>query len=333
MSEIAIAVETEDLTKEFNGLTALNKVSLEVKKGELFGLLGPNGAGKTTFLNILSTMIKPSSGRATVNSFDVERNPDLVRESIGMVFQDTSLDERLTGRENLDLHGRLYGLGRQIRRERIQEVLHLVELEERADALVKTYSGGMMRRLEIARGLMHAPKVLFLDEPTLGLDPQTRRKIWDYIRRLNREQEVSMILTTHYMDEADALCDRVAIIDKGKVVALDTPENLKNQIGGDIITLHMDNKIEVAAKLFEDEEYIEKVGILNGTLNLTVDNGEHAIPKILEKASHHNIEIESVSLRKPTLEDVFLHHTGRAIREQTADEMDRIRGRLIRRRR
>ncbi len=328
-----ISVQTDNIIREFNGIKALDGVSLEVGNGELFGLLGPNGAGKTTFLNILSTMIKPTSGRASVNGFDVMRNPVQVRESIGMVFQDTSLDERLTGWENLDLHGRLYGLTKEARSERIEEVVKLVELEDRVTSLVRTYSGGMMRRLEIARGLMHAPRVLFLDEPTLGLDPQTRRKIWDYIRSLNKDKGVTMILTTHYMDEADMLCDRVAIIDRGRIVALDTPENLKNQIGGDIITLHVNSEIERAAKFFEGAEYVEKAGVLNGALNLTVKNGEHAIPKILDSATRHGIEIESVSLRKPTLEDVFLHHTGRAIRQETVDGMDQIRGIFMRRRR
>ncbi|MEA1904673.1 MAG: ATP-binding cassette domain-containing protein, partial [Candidatus Hadarchaeota archaeon] len=234
------AIQTKDLTKEFDGLVAVNHVSLSIERGELFGLLGPNGAGKTTLVHMLCTILPPSDGKAKVWGHGVRNDPGSVRASIGMVFQDPSLDERLTGRENLDFHARMYGMSRGERERRADELLELVGLKNRADTLVNTYSGGMRRRLEMARGLMHHPKVLFLDEPTLGLDPQTRRAIWDYIKTLNQKEGVTTVLTTHYMDEADYLCDRVGIIDYGKIIALDKPSRLKNRMKGDIISLEVD---------------------------------------------------------------------------------------------
>lgn len=224
------AIKIENLTKKFGNFLAVGGISLEIKEGELFGLLGPNGAGKTTTISMLSTLLKPTSGSAKICGFDAAEEKDMVRRSIGIVFQDPSLDDELSGRENMDLHGRLYGISKEIREERIEELLNLVELKEKADNIVKSYSGGMKRRLEIARGLMHRPKVLFLDEPTIGLDPQTRRKIWNYIKDLNKKENITLVLTTHYMDEADILCDKIAIIDNGKIAALDTPENLKKTI-------------------------------------------------------------------------------------------------------
>ncbi len=211
------AVTVEGLTKKFGDFTAVNNLSFNIKKGEVFGLLGPNGAGKTTTMSMLSTMLKPSSGKASVNGYDILKNEDDVRRSIGIVFQDQSLDEELTAYENMDFHGRLYRIPKDIRQKKIMELLKLVELDEKKDNIVKTYSGGMRRRLEIARGLLHEPKVLFLDEPTLGLDPQTRNLLWDYIDKLNKEKGISIILTTHYMEEADKLCHRIAIIDRGEI--------------------------------------------------------------------------------------------------------------------
>ncbi|MCW4034211.1 MAG: ATP-binding cassette domain-containing protein, partial [Candidatus Bathyarchaeota archaeon] len=226
-------IEVKCLTKIYDGtVKAVDNISFEVKKGEILGFLGPNGAGKTTTLNMLSTLLRPNSGTATINGYDIQTEPDSVRRSIGYVFQDPTLDIELTGRENLDFHGRLYGLDRNTRQQRIKEVLDLVQLSDRADNYVKTYSGGMKRRLEIARGLLHHPEVLFLDEPTLGLDPQTRRSIWEHILNLNQEKEVTVILTTHYTEEADYLCNRILIIDFGKVVVLDTPDNLKARLQG-----------------------------------------------------------------------------------------------------
>ena len=321
-------IETEGLTKVFGDLVAVDHVSISVEKGELFGLLGPNGAGKTTLISMLSTTLPPTSGVARVYGFDVLREPSSVRASIGVVFQEHSLDDRLTARENLDFHGRLYGMEKTLRRKRMDEVLELVELSDRANDLVKTHSGGMMRRLEIARGLMHHPKVLFLDEPTLGLDPQTRVHIWDYIKKLN-EEGVTMILTTHYMDEADHLCDRIAIIDHGNIVALDTPENLKAKIRGDIISLEVSDghQMESLKQSMIKEGFVEDVSLRNNTLRLTVQDGERSIPPILSIAAQSGIKIQSVSLRKPTLDDVFIYHTGRAIREESASPMDRIKRR------
>ncbi len=235
------AIKTHELTKKFKGLTAVDKLNIEIEKGELFGMLGPNGAGKTTTLKMLATLIRPTSGTAEVWGYNIQTQKDEVRSNIGMVFQDPSLDIRLTGEENLDFHARMYGLPKQKRKERINEVLDLVELTEHAKSLVINYSGGMKRRLEIARGLMHFPHVLFLDEPTLGLDVQTRRRIWDYIRRMAREEEVTIILTTHYLEEADYLCSRIAIMDFGKIVALDNSKNLKDSVGSDVISLQLDD--------------------------------------------------------------------------------------------
>lgn len=223
-------IETDKLTKSFGELVAVDSLDLKVKKGEIFGLLGPNGAGKTTTISMLSTILPSSGGKATVAGYDIDKERKAVRASIGIVFQNHSLDEELTGYENLDFHGRLYGMSKDERWERIMELLELVDLKEKKDLQVKNYSGGMKRRLEIARGLLHRPEVLFLDEPTLGLDPQTRRYIWEYIRDMNKNDGVTILLTTHYMEEADALCDRVAIIDHGKKIAVDPPKKLKSKM-------------------------------------------------------------------------------------------------------
>ena len=263
-------IEVKELTKIFDGnVKAVDGISFNVKKGEILGFLGPNGAGKTTTLNMLSTLLQPTGGTATVNGHDILTEPDAVRRSIGYVFQDTTLDIELTGRENLDFHGRLYGLERNTRHQRIKEVLELVQLTDRADNFVKTYSGGMKRRLEIARGLLHHPQVLFLDEPTLGLDPQTRRSIWEHILCLNQEKEVTIILTTHYTEEADYLCKRILIIDFGKVVVLDTPDNLKARLEGDIVTLLFKDPvaIEIFRPLLKNKEWIHKINVVTSGNN------------------------------------------------------------------
>ena len=302
-------IEILGLTKSFGRLVAVDHINLSVREGEIFGLLGPNGAGKTTTLSMLATLIKPTEGTAKVDNHDILREPAAVRRSIGIVFQDPSSDDILTGRENLYLHALMYGVDNSIRRQRIGEVLRLVDLEDRADGLVKTYSGGMRRRLELARGLLHKPKILFLDEPTLGLDPQTREHIWQYIRRLVDQEGVTVILTTHYMDEAEHLCDRVAIIDDGKTVALDTPEQLKQIIGGDIIRLRIRNpKLGPIKEL----EYVLKVEQTAGFVLLTVKNSSEHLQEILRLIG----DAESVELRTPTLNDVFLHYTGHEIREE-----------------
>ena len=315
------AIKIKNLTKKFGDFTAVDSINLEIKEGELFGLLGPNGAGKSTTLNMLATMMIPTSGNAIINDIEIA-SQDKVRRSIGIVFQDSSLDDELTGRENLEFHGRMYHMEKNLRESRIEEVLKLVGLQEKAKFQIKTYSGGMKRRLEIARGLMHHPKILFLDEPTLGLDPQTRRGIWEYIQKLNKDEALTIILTTHYMEEADFLCDRIAIIDNGKIIALDTPENMKNFLGGDVIQIETKDLENLDNILHFD--WIKEKKKFDGYLNVTVADGGSAIPAILKASSDSGIKIDSVHMIRPSLEDVFIHLTGRSIREQEADESDKV---------
>lgn len=305
-------IETKNLSKKYRGLTAVDNLNLAINEGEIFGLLGPNGAGKTTTLMMLTTLVKPTSGTAIVNGFDIVKQPDKVRGSIGMVFQDPSSDDTLTGYENLKLHGMLYNIPKAEREKRIKEVLRLVELTDRKDELVKNYSGGMRRRLELGRGLMHYPKVLFLDEPTLGLDPQTRDHLWRYIKELARQMHISVIITTHYMEEADQLCNRVAIIDAGKIVALDAPAKLKEVIGGDVVTIKIkEPKMEEIKKL----SFVSKFNIKNDIVSLTVANANEHLAEILQLIG----KVDSVEVHTPTLSDVFLHYTGREIREDTPE--------------
>ena len=307
-------IETFDLTKKFNSLTAVDHVSFSVKEGEIFGFLGPNGAGKTTTIKMLTTLLNPTEGTAKVCGFDIIKNRNEVRQSIGVVFQEPALDTELTGKENLDFHARMYGLDRERRVSRIEEVLRIVDLQDKKDVLVKYYSGGMKRRLEIARGLMHFPRVLFLDEPTLGLDAQTRRAIWEYIKKMNKEEKTTIFLTTHYMDEADFLCDRVAIIDHGRIIILDTIPKLKNAIGNDVITLSCSQLTKLKKRL-EEEDWIKNIKQHDSSLTLGVERGEEKIPLIVEMAQKLDIRIKSISVRKPTLDDVFLHFTGRRMRD------------------
>jgi ABC-2 type transport system ATP-binding protein len=308
-------IKTERLRKVFGDFTAVDDISFEVYKGEVFGILGPNGAGKTTLIKMLSTLLHPTSGRAFVAGFNISERPGDVRKNIGMVFQEPTLDIELTARENLDFHARLYGMDRRKREERIKEVLEIVDLGEKADELVKKFSGGMQRRLEIARGLMHSPKVLFLDEPTLGLDAQTRRKIWEYINQLKEKRETTIILTTHYIEEAESLCDRVAIIDHGRIIAIDTPGKLKGRVGEDTISLVADN-LERLAKLLEPLDGIRVVKVTENLL-ISVSDGERIIPEIFSIAQENNIKISSINLKKSTLEDVFILMTGRKIRDNS----------------
>jgi len=317
---LEIAVRTVDLTKKFGDLIAVDHVSFEVRRGEIFGFLGPNGAGKTTTIRMLTTLLKPTEGTAEVWGHDIRKERDAVRKSIGIVFQDPSLDDLLTGRENLEFHGRIYGIPKAERNRRIKELLELAQLSERANDLVQTYSGGMRRRLEIARGLMHHPKVLFLDEPTLGLDPQTRRAIWRYVQRMNKDEEVTIFLTTHYMEEADYLCDRIAIIDHGKIVALDTPEKLKSHIGGEIVSLKISERNPRVLKKLSEEEFVQDIKMLGEGLILTVKNGQRAVPRLIEAATQLGVTVEECSIHTPNLEDVFLHYTGRRIREASAEK-------------
>jgi ABC-2 type transport system ATP-binding protein len=323
------AIRVESLTKTFNGFTAVDRISFAVGEGELLGLLGPNGAGKTTTINMLSTLLRPTSGSATVAGFDVARDRDSVRKSIGVVFQEPALDGKLTGRENLEFHTMMYGLGKVERRRRIDEVMALVELTDKAATLVEKYSGGMKRRLEIARGLTHRPKVLFLDEPTLGLDAQTRRHIWDYIRKLNTEAGVTIILTTHYMEEADFLCGRVAIMDHGKFVALDTPVRLKDTLGGDVVSLELEGETAAFLDDLGRQDWIKRSRFHEDVLSLTLERGERRIPELVVMAREKGVTVNCVHLRKPSLEDVFLHFTGRTIREQEAGPSERNRAMMI----
>lgn len=316
-------IEIKQLSKHFNGLKAVDNIDLDIKKGEIFGLLGPNGAGKTTTISMLATLLKPTSGEAKLCGHSIVNQKNKVRDCIGIVFQDFSLDLDLTGAENLDFHGRLYNIPTKKRAKRIDEVLKLVELEDKKNKLVKTYSGGMKRRLEIARGLMHNPAILFLDEPTIGLDPQTRRNLWDYIKKFNETQKTTIILTTHYMDEADFLCHRIGIVDHGKIVALDTPTNLKKVLGGDVITLEVD-KPEILKTALEKEK-ITNTKIINKELRIVADNGAMLIPKLIKLAEHNNLEITSVTTKNPSLEDVFIHYTGHQIREEEGNSKDSMR--------
>ena len=315
----APVIELHDLKKYFKEVKAVDGITLAINQGEIFGLLGPNGAGKTTILNILCTLLKPTSGTATVCGHDVRREKDAVRRSIGIVFQDPSLDDQLTAFENLDLHGRLYHIGRQSRKEKMEEILGLVELTDKKSVLVKNFSGGMKRRLEIARGLLHQPRVLFLDEPTLGLDPQTRRHIWEYIRKLNSTTRITIILTTHYMDEADTLCNRVAIIDRGKIAAIDSPAQLKREVGGEVISVKTDDAFH------PEEPWIKTVIRRDGVIHLTVEEADQKLSALMSIAQAQAINIESVTIHKPTLEDVFLHFTGKTIREEESSWAEDIR--------
>ena len=312
-------IEVKNLTKNFGSLVAVNKLNFAVPPGEVFGLLGPNGAGKTTTLSMLCTILKPTIGTAVINGVDVTQHPSHVRRMIGIVFQDPSIDDRLTGRENLEMHANLYGVPSAVGKKRIEEVLELVELKDKADLLMRTYSGGMRRRLEIARGLIHYPKVLFLDEPTIGLDPQTREHIWTYISALSKRESITIILTTHYMEEADKLCERVAIIDYGKVIALDTPKRLKEGLEGDMISVKAEAVNELGEKL-KQLDLVKSLKETDGELKLVVRNGGAMVPRIVEVAAGLGVRIESMSIREPTLEDVFLHFTGREIRAEGGDE-------------
>ena len=307
------AIQVRDLVKHFDEVEAVRGVNFDVAAGEVFGFLGPNGAGKTTTINMLCTLAKPTSGEARVADHDVVTERDDVRRNIGLVFQDPTLDNYLTGKQNLELHAELYGLQKKLVAPRMQQVLEMVGLWERRDSVVGTYSGGMRRRLEIARGMMHSPRVLFLDEPTIGLDPQTRRSIWEYIRELKEREEITIFMTTHYMDEAE-WCDRIAIMDNGEIVALDTPQKLKAEIGKDRIVIQTDNDDAAIAALAEQFGIEAKVA--EGAVIFGVPNGEEFVPKLFAELG---VPILSVSVSRPTLDDVFMSHTGTTIRDAEED--------------
>jgi ABC-2 type transport system ATP-binding protein len=314
------AIQTHQLTKAYGNFKAVDNLEISVERGEIFGLLGPNGAGKTTTVSMLCTILNPTSGTATVNGYDLIRQPNMVRKSIGIVFQDPSIDDRLTARENLVMHANLYGVPASEQKERVNLILNLVELDDRADDLLRTFSGGMRRRLELGRGLIHYPKILFLDEPTVGLDPQTRDHIWKYIKELKEAHDITVVLTTHYMDEADRLSDRIAIMDHGKIVILDTPEKLKATLEGDVVTVKA-NKLDELAHLVSKWLSLKKTKEVEGALEITVPNAKVAMPRIMEIATQNNVYVESLISRAPNLEDVFLHYTGRTIREDTTKEL------------
>lgn len=321
-----ILITIKNLFKQYDNLTVLNDINIEVFDNEVFGLLGPNGAGKTTLIHILATLIKPTAGTATVNGYDIIKNPSEVRSSIGIVFQAPSSDDMLTGYENLKLHSLLYAVPKELREKRISEVLELVGLTNRKDDQVKKYSGGMRRRLEIARGLLHKPTVIFLDEPTLGLDPSSREVMWKYINRLVKDEKITLILTTHYMEEADFLCDRIGIIDKGMIIALDSPTQLKEQLGGEIIEMELANKHvdkEDIDRVLKQCNFVRKVEAKNGKVLIYVDDASHNLPAILKILDKTNsTEVESVELRSPTLNDVFLKFAQRHVTKKQGQDED-----------
>ena len=303
------AIRVEGLEKRFDAVEAVRGVDFEVRSGETFGFLGPNGAGKSTTINMLCTLLRPTAGRAQVAGFDVVSQRDDVRREIGLVFQDVTLDANLTAAQNLRFHGQLYGVPNSELQPRMRQVLELVGLWERRDKDVQTFSGGMKRRLEIARGLLHSPRVLFLDEPTVGLDPQTRASIWEYLERLRREERLTIFLTTHYMDEAEH-CDRIAIMDEGRIVALDTPHALKAAIGTDRVRLVTANDEGAAAAI--GERFGLDAAVKPDGLVLQVADGEAFVPRLLADLG---VAVRSVSVTRPTLDDVFMAYTGRTIRD------------------
>ena len=311
------SIETKSLTKSFGDLKAVDDISFNVENGEIFGFLGPNGAGKSTTMMILTTLLKPTSGQALVSGFDVMTQPKQVRQKIGYVQQETTVDEYLTGRENLLLQARLNHIPKDLINKRIDEILDLIELSDKQNDSVVTYSGGMRKRLDIAGGLLHRPKVLFLDEPTVGLDIQTRRKIWEYIKKIHKEFDMTIFLSTHYMEEADQLCNRIGIIDRGKIQVIDSPQNLKSAMGNEVISLTIENGGTEKAFLSELNkiELINKINQDQNKITLFASKGTEVIPKIFHISSELRIKINSLSLTQPTLDDVFISYTGHEIRD------------------
>jgi ABC-2 type transport system ATP-binding protein len=311
-----VIIRANGLTKVFNhGLVAVDHVSFEVKQGEIFGFLGPNGAGKTTTINMLITVLRPTEGTASVCGYDLTREANMVRTCIGVVPQEYTADEDLTGLENVLLCADLYGIPREVSEKRAEELLELVELTPFKDKRVDTYSGGMRRRLELACGLVNRPRVLFLDEPTLGLDVQTREATWNYIRRLKREYGMTLFMTTHYLEEADALCDRIAIIDRGRILVADSPDNLKSALGGDIITLGVEGGSDVAG-IIEGLENVKEVRKQDGEYLIKAERGDVTAPAIIEALRRSGFSVKRLSLTRPTLNEVYLDYTGKSMREE-----------------
>jgi ABC-2 type transport system ATP-binding protein len=310
------AITVSQLTKSYGDIEAVRGIDFEVAVGETFGFLGPNGAGKSTTISILCTLIKPTSGQAIVAGHDVERERDTVRRNIGLVFQDTTLDTYLTAEQNLRFHADLYGVPKAAVAPRMRQVLDMVGLWDRREGLVRTYSGGMQRRLEIARGLLHAPHVLFLDEPTVGLDPQTRSSIWRYINELKQREDITIFLTTHYMDEAEH-CDRIAIIDHGQIVAIDTPEALKASVGKDRVQISTSDDEKAITELAD--RFGLEAAVHEGLVTFSVESGEQFVPRLFADL---DLAIRSVSVARPSLDDVFMSYTGRTIRDTEATSAD-----------
>jgi len=313
------AVSVNGLVKRYGELEAVRGIDFEVAAGEIFGFLGPNGAGKSTTINMLCTLVRPSGGSATVAGHDVVAERDDVRRNIGLVFQDTTLDGYLTAEQNLRLHAELYGVPRELVGERMRQVTEMVGLWDRRGSLVNTFSGGMKRRLEIARGLLHSPRVLFLDEPTVGLDPQTRSSIWRYIRELKAREDITIFLTTHYMDEAE-YCDRIAIMDQGRIIVLDTPAALKAEVGKDRVQIHTDDDHAAIAALRERFEI--EATVADGAVTFGVGEGEQFVPRLFAELG---VPIRAVSVARPSLDDVFMAHTGTTIRDAESTSTDRMR--------
>lgn len=316
MPRLSNVIVVEDLVKKFKDVVAVNGISFSIKKEEVFALLGPNGAGKTTTIHIIATLLKPTKGSVLVAGYDVVKEADKVRKKIGIVFQDPSLDNQLTGYDNMYIHGKLYGLkGRELQ-EKIMKLIDLVELKEFAYKKVMYYSGGMRRRLEIARSLLHEPEILILDEPTIGLDPQSRARIWDYIKYLKKEFSMAILMTTHYMDEAEELADRIAIMDKGKILAMGTADQLKSMLGQDVVYITVNNLNNNNNDICNMFDFAKICKVLDGNrLELVVDNATKALPEIFHIAELKGLRIVEISYRRPTLNEVFLHLTGRELRD------------------
>ena len=315
---MSAAVQTLDISKRFGDLTAVNKINLEVESHEIFGLIGPNGAGKTTLIRMLTTVIPPTDGTAKIAGFDIRSEQDQVRRSIGVVSQATTLDVELTAWENMQIYAKYYDVPAEARKERIKELLNVVGLGDRANFTVGSYSGGMKRRLELVRSLIHHPRVLFLDEPTTGLDPQARSAVWEYLRGLHEKQDITVVITTHYLEEAEALCRRVAIVDYGKLMALGTPTELKRKVmGGDVVEAEVGALPNQALEALKNSKFALEVRKRENMLTVLVKSGAEAVPRIVETVDRNGGKIRTITLREPTLDDVFLNFTGRSIREDT----------------
>ncbi|HEX4202852.1 MAG TPA: ATP-binding cassette domain-containing protein [Ktedonobacteraceae bacterium] len=323
-----MTITAEKLSRSFGELEAVKGIDLHVERGETFGFLGPNGAGKSTTIKMLCTLLHPTSGRALINGYDIEREASKVRRSIGIVFQDPTLDEYLSAEQNLYYHSMIYHTPSKTRSTRIQDVLELVGLEDRRKDIVKTFSGGMKRRLEVARGLIHEPQTLFLDEPTVGLDPQTRRSVWDHVMKLRESTGLTIFMTTHYMEEAE-YCDRIAIIDHGNIVALDTPSALKRLVGQDIVSLTPSDPVGAVTVI---EQWLNRpdaaVRREGDTVTVEGENGQTLAASLIRQLTLADIEVRGVNVTAPTLEDVFVYLTGRAIRDESASAKDRLGARL-----